>query len=116
MKRVTLDLASLPSYLKHFHQLKWYGPSVVKSKPLNEGEANTRSGKDVQERPGPAAKPPVGGAEMVQQDSGESRCSAIHGIRIFGGASEERDCSSGRCSRAEGEAGSKNEAGHAANR
>ena len=116
MKRVTLDLASLPSYLKHFHQLKWYGPSVVKSKPLNEGEANTRSGKDVQERPGPAAKPPVGGAEMVQQDSGERRSSAIHSIRSSGGAGEERDRSSGRCSRAEGEAGSKNEAGHAANR
>jgi hypothetical protein len=53
---------------------------------------------------------------MVQQDSGESRCSAIHGIRIFGGASEERDCSSGRCSRAEGEVGIKNETGHEADR
>jgi hypothetical protein len=53
---------------------------------------------------------------MVQQDSGESRCSAIHGIRIFGGAGEERDCSSGRCSRAEGEVGIKNETGHEADR
>ena len=90
-------------------------PKLLFSERFNEG-ANTRSGKDVQERPGPAAKPPVGGAEMVQQDSGERRSSAIHNIRSSGGAGEERDCSSGRCSRAEGEAGCKNEAGHEADR
>jgi hypothetical protein len=75
-----------------------------------------KTGKDVQERPGPAAKPPVGGAEMVQQDSGERRSSAIHSIRSSGGAGEECHCSSGRCPRAEGEAGSKNKAGHEADR
>ena len=116
MKRVTLDLASLPSYLKHFHQLKWYGPSVVKSKPLNEGEANTRSGKDVQERPRPAAKPPGGGAAMVQQDPGERRPGAIHSIRSFGSAGETHHFPSGFGSRASEKAGRKNEEGHATDR
>jgi hypothetical protein len=75
-----------------------------------------KSGKDVQKRPRPAAKPPGGGAAMGQQDPGERRPGAIHSIRSSGGAGEECHCSSGRCSRAEGEAGSKNEAGHEADR
>jgi len=75
-----------------------------------------KSGKDVQERPRPAAKPPGGGAAMVQQDPGERWPGAIHSIRSLGSAGETHHFPSGFGSRASEKAGSKNEEGHATDR
>jgi hypothetical protein len=75
-----------------------------------------KSGKDVQKRPRPAAKPPGGGAAMGQQDPGERRPGAIHSIRSFGSAGETHHFPSGFGSRASEKDGSKNEEGHATDR